>query len=77
MFGLIVFTKVGIDDTNLKLFYMRAYASGLSSDEVLIVGSNPTALNMGEYQSGQMGRPVKPLSVTSVVRIHPLPPIYN
>ena len=29
---------------------------------------------MGEFQSGQMGQTVNLLSLTSVVRIHPLPP---
>ena len=58
-----------------KTISMRTYASGLSSDEVLIVGSNPTVLNMGRFQSGQMEQTVNLPSVTSVVRIHPCPPI--
>ena len=33
-----------------------------------------TQLNKGEFQSGQMGQTVNLLSLTSVVRIHPLPP---
>lgn len=32
-------------------------------------------LNMGDFQSGQMGQTVNLLSTTSVVRIHHLPPI--
>ena len=39
-------------------------------------GSSPSTsfqLNMGEFQSGQMGQTVNLLSTTSVVRIHPLP----
>ena len=34
-----------------------------------------TQFNKGEFQSGQMGQTVNLLSLTSVVRIHPLPPI--
>ena len=40
-------------------------------------GSNPSTsskLNMGEFQSGQMGQTVNLLSLTSVVRIHLPPP---
>ena len=41
-------------------------------------GSNPSTsskLNMGEFQSGQMGQTVNLLSLTSGVRIHLPPPI--
>ena len=42
-------------------------------------GSNPSTSstvkkNMGEFPSGQRGQTVNLLSMTSVVRIHPLPP---
>ena len=44
-------------------------------------GSNPSTsstrmrkLNMGAFPSGQRGQTVNLLSLTSVVRIHPLPP---
>ena len=43
-------------------------------------GSNPSTsskLNMGEFQSGQMGQTVNLLSLTSVVRIHLPPPKYR
>ena len=35
----------------------------------------PTKKNMGAFPSGQRGQTVNLLSLTSVVRIHPLPPI--
>ena len=38
-------------------------------------GSTPfTSSNMGDFPSGQRGQTVNLLSLTSVVRIHPLPP---
>ena len=40
-----------------------------------VVGSTPiTSSNMGAFPSGQRGQTVNLLSLTSVVRIHPLPP---
>ena len=40
-----------------------------------VVGSTPiTSSNMGDFPSGQRGQTVNLLSVTSVVRIHHLPP---
>ena len=69
-------------DTIVKRLLRGIFAGIAQSVEQLICnqqvgGSSPSTsskMNMGEFPSGQRGQTVNLLSVTSMVRIHPLPP---